>query len=292
MVNLLRGGRELAGKLANWQDLFEKYFTSLIPPNKLNSSTMNSTSRYYLEASSWTTDNLTLTGDEAHHCCRVLRAKVGDPAEVFDGEGTSVTGEIIHLEKEKVIIRPTSDREISPKPKMITLNQAIPKGGNMELIVQKAAELGVSVIQPLITKNTVARAEQIAKKQAKWQRIALEACKQCGQNYLPIVKPSLSLADWINSQIPDTTAPDSTLKIIAALHPESKPFNQAFTSDAQAASLLIGPEGDFSEAEYKQILAVNFLPITLGEIILRVETATLYCISVIKHELDKSDRKI
>ncbi len=247
---------------------------------------MNSTSRYYLEHGSWALDNLTLLGDEVHHCCRVLRAKIGDNAEVFDGQGTSVIGEIIHLEKDKVVIRPSSQPKTSPKHKEIKINQAIPKGGNMELIVQKAVELGVSVIQPLITKNTVARADQLKKKQAKWQRIALEACKQCGENYLPEVRPTLSFTDWVQTQ---TSHSDDQLKIVAALHPDSITFKRVFNTSFQSASLLVGPEGDFTETEYQQAIHANYQPVSLGDIVLRVETATLFSISIIKHELEKSD---
>ena len=253
---------------------------------------MNSTSRYYLEPHLWSTDNLSLTGDEAHHCTRVLRSKLGDHVEVFDGNGRSVVGEIITLEKDNVVISPLSDIKTSIQAHKIHLHQAIPKGGNMELIVQKAVELGISEIQPLITTNTVARAEQLKKKQAKWQRIALEACKQCGLNFLPNILPTLSYAEWLEQQSinsANSANTDDSLKVVAALHPESIPFHNAFTSasTAQNAHLLVGPEGDFSDEEYSQAIAANFQPVSLGDIILRVETATIFCISIIKHELEK-----
>lgn len=245
---------------------------------------MNSISRYYLSQHAWKTETLELTGDEAHHCTRVLRSKVGDAVEVFDGAGKSVFGEISELSKEKVLIKITSEVKKSELKSEIHLCQSIPKGGNMELIVQKAVELGVTSIQPLITENTVAsisKPEQLKKKQEKWQRIALEACKQCGQNFLPIVHPAVKFSEFVKS--PNL----QELNLVAALHPQSVPLAEAFPSEHKKASLLIGPEGDFSASEYEQAFELGYQPISLGDIVLRVETATLYCISVLKHELGK-----
>ncbi len=242
---------------------------------------MNSISRYYLPPSAWKAEALILTGDEAHHCTRVLRSKLGDSVEVFDGRGKAVMGEISELSKDKVVIILNGEAQTSFKSSEIHLCQAIPKGGNMELIVQKAVELGVASIQPLITDNTVARPEQLKKKQEKWQRIALEACKQCGQNYLPEVREVAKFSDFI--KVPNL----KELNIVAALHPESVKFAEVFPTDKKSVTLLVGPEGDFSNSEYEQMLECGFQPISIGEIVLRVETATLYCLSVLKHEIER-----
>ena len=180
---------------------------------------------------------------------------------------------IIKLSSEPVQTTPSAD---------IHLIQSIPKGGNMELIVQKAVELGISSIQPLITENTMARPEQMEKKLVKWQRIALEACKQCGQNYLPKIHPVAKFSDWITN-----ASSNAELNLVAALLPFSLPMHEVFSKNTPktSASFLIGPEGDFSDNEYQQILATDYQPVSLGDIVLRVETATLYCLSVIKHEL-------
>ena len=239
-------------------------------------------SRYYLPAKYWQSEDLELKGDEAHHCTRVLRSKVGDQIEIFDGKGISAHAEILSLSKDQVIVNLTSEPDQVLKSSEIHLIQSIPKGGNMELIVQKAVELGISSIQPLITKNTIARPEQMQKKISKWQRIAIEACKQCGQNHLPTIHPVAKFSDWIK------TNDSSDLKLVAALLPESQSMHHIFQLETNraSASFLIGPEGDFSDEEYTQILSANYKPVSLGNIILRVETATLYCLSVIKHELE------
>lgn len=242
-------------------------------------------SRYYFPADQWKSaqaGQLELKGDEAHHCSRVLRSKEGDLVEIFDGQGLAAQGEITTLAKDSVMINLTSEPMQTAKAAEIHLIQSIPKGGNMELIVQKAVELGICSIQPLITENTVARPEQMDKKMTKWQRIALEACKQCGQNYLPTILPVQKFTDWITHS---THAAE--LNLVAALLPASQPMHEIFTQNMakNSASFLIGPEGDFSDSEYQKIIAADYLPVSLGDIVLRVETATLYCLSVIKHEL-------
>ena len=237
---------------------------------------MNSVPRYYLPADEWSEGTLALTGDEAHHCVRVLRQKVGDMVEVFDGEGGSVLGVILQADKSRVLIQAQGARQQQVRTGHLHLVQAVPKAGNMELIVQKAVELGVSSIQPLMTENTVAKAD--AKKQQKWQRVALEACKQCGQNYLPEVLPVLHFDQWVDQ------AQVSGFAMVAALDPRSEPIEVAAQNarGAESATLLVGPEGDFSQAEYDSVIAAKFQPVSLGAIILRVETATLYCLSVLK----------
>jgi len=236
--------------------------------------------RYYLPSASWQDSTLILTGDEAKHCTRVMRAKEGDTLEVFDGEGNSAICTLTSTTRSEVHCLIT-ERHFHPKPTQpITLCQAIPKGGNMELIVQKAVELGVSVIQPLITARTIARPDSLSKKQAKWQRIALEACKQCGQNHLPQILEPVEFSLWINQ------VPSFQTAIIASLDEKSVPFKSFLhTSPPQGnIAFLVGPEGDFSPEEYQSAYRVGFSPVSLGVIVLRVETATLYGLSVLHYE--------
>ena len=236
---------------------------------------MNSINRYYLPADQWPT--LLLTGDEAHHCVRVLRQKVGDLIVVFDGRGKSLQCQIVSADKNQVSLKQDGEIEVQPRGLSLHLCQAIPKAGNMELIVQKAVELGVASVQPLMTENTVAKADD--KKLQKWQRIALEACKQCGQNWLPEVKPVLHFNDWVGDR------EVSDIEIVAALDPRSEEVKSVLARLGQvaSASLLVGPEGDFSQSEYDAVIGSGYQPISLGEIVLRVETATLYCLSVLRY---------
>lgn len=237
--------------------------------------------RFYIPASEWKDDALTLTGDEAKHCSRVMRAREGDEIEIFDGLGRAAICQIKTIERGQIHCQILSS-ETTPLPAHpITLCQAIPKGGNMELIVQKAVELGVSTIRPLITTNTVARPESAEKKTAKWQRIALEACKQCGQNHLPEIKIPKPFQTWLEElEFFDT-------RLIAALDEKAVHLKSHFSlhPPQHDIALLIGPEGDFSPQEYEAAYQAGFQAISFGNIVLRVETATLYGLSILQYEL-------
>ena len=245
---------------------------------------MNSLSRYYIPKAEWTSTALVLAGEEAHHCVRVLRGKQGDRLEVFDGEGGSAMCEITSATKSKVkllLLSQHTQEQLSPR---VELCQSIPKGSNMEWIVQKSVELGVSSIQPLISENTVARAEQLEKKRLKWQRVALEACKQCGQNFLPVVKPVLQVSDWIKKR------EHASFELVAALDPRSHSIQQVLggkLAECESIRLLIGPEGDFSQDEYDTFYREEMHFASIGEIVLKVETATMFCLSALSYEVGK-----
>ncbi len=234
--------------------------------------------RFLLPASSWN-ENPALTGDEARHASQVLRMKVGDPLMVFDGEGRRAAAEVLSVSRDRVSLKLGPIIPSRPPQPVITLAQAIPKGKNMDLIVQKAVELGVATIQPLVTRYTIVQPGD--GKSVKWRRNALEACKQCGQDTLPEIPEPATFADWLPTQV---TAPG--LKLIASLAAGAKPMREILKShpDTTAVTLLVGPEGDFSTEETAAALAAGFLPVSLGEIILRVETATLFCLSALRYE--------
>lgn len=232
--------------------------------------------RFFLPPSEWS--SATLTGDEAKHFAQVLRGKAGDTITVFDGHGRRADAEVLHVSKHEVGLKLGDAFTPAPPLPAITLAQAIPKGKNMDLIVQKAVELGVSRIQPLVTKNTIVQPGE--GKSGKWRRTALEACKQCGQDTLPDVADALPFDDWLASH--ETAG----LKIIASLAPGARPMRDVLRDHpgTREATLLIGPEGDFDPAETEAARSAGFLPTTLGDIVLRVETATLFCVSALRCE--------
>lgn len=238
--------------------------------------------RFHLPPDSWQ-GNPALTGDEARHLAQVLRMKPGDPVIVFDGHGRRAAAEILSVSRDRV---PLKLGEILPSRAplpAITLAQAIPKGKNMDLIVQKSVELGIAAIHPLVTRHTVVQPGD--GKSEKWRRNALEACKQCGQDTLPEIAEPLAFDRWIATQ---TDAPG--LKLIASLAPGARPLRTVLRENpgTPAATLLVGPEGDFSAEETTAALAAGFLPISLGSIVLRVETATLFCLSALRYEFDEA----
>src|SRR6266513_3682543 len=145
--------------------------------------------RFYIAPENWNPDSLVLTGSEAHHARDVLRMKRGDKAVLFNGQGREITAEIVELARDGISLRRLHETETPPLRCRITLGQAIPKGKNMDLIVQKAVEIGAAEIAPILSDRTVVHVdlESAASKQAKWQTVAIEAAKQSGQNWLPQV---------------------------------------------------------------------------------------------------------
>lgn len=237
--------------------------------------------RFFLPPDSWG-DEPALTGDEARHLAQVLRMKVGEGIIVFDGLGRRASAEIRSISRERVAlalgdILPTR----RPLP-AITLAQAIPKGKNMDLIVQKSVELGIAAIHPLVTRFTVVHPGE--GKSEKWRRNALEACKQCGQDCLPEIADPLPFSRWIEMQ-----ASRPGLKLIASLALGARPLREILHAHpgTQEATWLVGPEGDFSAEETAAALDAGFLPVSLGSIILRVETATLFGLSALRYEFDE-----
>jgi 16S rRNA (uracil1498-N3)-methyltransferase len=233
--------------------------------------------RFYLPPDAW--ESSALTGDEARHLSQVLRMKAGDSVIVFDGKGRRAAAEVLEVSRDRVSLK-VGDvlPSVVPLP-AITLAQAIPKGKNMDLIVQKSVELGIAAIQPLVSRYTVVQPGD--GKSGKWRRNAMEACKQCGQDTLPDIAEPLDFGRWIGSQ---KEAPG--LKLIASLAPGAQPLREVLRAhpNTTQATFLIGPEGDFSAEETSSAIAAGFLPVSLGSIVLRVETATIFCLSALRYE--------
>ena len=241
--------------------------------------------RFYIAPHAWNPDRLALDGSEAHHAVDVLRMKAGDRATVFNGEGSEAEVEIVKPNRHAVELRRVGVQKTPPLACRITLAQAVPKGKNMELIIEKATELGAAGIAPLLSERTIVRGteEDHVRKQHKWQRVAIEACKQCGQNWVPKVhvpRTPKSFFDLVDRH---------DLTLIASLQGDAQPLKKVLAEFGakQPASVLIlvGPEGDFTPAELSLAKSHGCRPITLGPIILRTETAALYCLSVLNHEL-------
>lgn len=243
--------------------------------------------RFFLPQSDWNIENLALSGEEAHHCTEVMRCRAGDRIIVFDGAGTEAEAEILSTGKGTVSLAAKLVSQSARPPACLTLGQAIPKGKNMDLIIQKATELGASRIVPLLSERTVVQldGDDLAKKQDKWQRVAIEACKQCGQNWVPEVAEPVSVEQFVKK----TT---DRFRLIAAISPSARTLKEILAdwqddhgSRPDAATLLVGPEGDFTPAEVSLALGAGFFPLSLGPIILRSETAAIYTLSITGYEL-------
>ena len=244
--------------------------------------------RFFLPAEALLSESPTLVGDEAHHCLNVVRHGVGDKIVVFDGRGHEATAEIVSATKREAMLRVLQRTKSAPIACRLTLAQAVPKGKNMDLIIEKAVELGAAAIVPLLSDRTVVQldAKEAAAKRAKWQTVALEACKQCGQNWLPEVAAPVSPKAFFEQHRP------TGLLLIASLQSDSRPIKPTLAAYAAEhgkppteVTILVGPEGDFTPAELGLAKSNGCAPVTLGPIILRTETAAIYCLSVLGHEL-------
>ncbi len=241
--------------------------------------------RFYIPPFAWKPDHFALDAAERHHAVDVLRIKEGDRATLFNGEGAEAEVEVAKAGRHAIEFRRISLNKTAPLPCRITLAQAVPKGKNMELIIEKATELGAAEIAPLLSERTVVRGTESEheRKQQKWQRVAIEACKQCGQNWLPTIQKPRSPQAFLESSAP------FDLMLIASLQSDARPLKQILSEFAgkrpASVLILVGPEGDFTPAETAHAKSRGCRPVTLGPIILRTETAAIYCVSVLNHEL-------
>jgi 16S rRNA (uracil1498-N3)-methyltransferase len=245
--------------------------------------------RFYIAPENCDPQGLALRGSEAHHARNVLRMQTGDKLVLFNGEGRELTAEITNIADHEIRLRKLYELETAPLRCRIVLGQAIPKGKNMDLIVQKAVEIGAAEIAPILSDRTIVQvdSESASQKQTKWQQIAIEAAKQCGQNWLPRVHAPKKLAEFFS-----TSDQPFDLRLIGSLQPDAQQLKrilETYSSEhgdrPRSVLMLVGPEGDFTPAELALARRHGCHPITLGPIILRVETAAIYCLSVLSYEL-------
>ncbi|MBV8225470.1 MAG: 16S rRNA (uracil(1498)-N(3))-methyltransferase [Verrucomicrobia bacterium] len=244
--------------------------------------------RFYIPPEQWNLEDLFLEEGEAHHCVDVLRLNTGARVVVFNGRGMEVTAEIAEVEKGRVSLRGVIKAKTDRLACSITLAQAVPKGKNMDLIVQKATELGVGRITPLLSERTVVHLDndEIEKKKEKWKQVVIEAAKQSGQNWLPELSSPISAKQFF------AMFPEYELPLIASLQTDARSFKKVLANFREqhgrrpySALMVIGPEGDFTPAEISWAKSAGCIPVSLGPIVLRTETAAIYSLSVLAYEL-------
>jgi 16S rRNA (uracil1498-N3)-methyltransferase len=244
--------------------------------------------RFYLPPRECQDDHPALTGGEARHAAEVLRIRAGDDAAILDGEGRELICRVEKVERKRVQLK-VVQTFVSPAPACaVTLIQAIPRGKIFESIIQKATELGVARIVPLLSERvtTHLEGESLERKAERWRQTAIEAIKQCGQRWLPKVEPPIPLPALLAREDKYDLGLFGALQS-GARHPREYFQNYERNHHHRPGSIAawIGPEGDFSPTEYDAIGKSGANPITLGHLILRSETAALYTLSIINYEL-------
>ncbi len=232
-------------------------------------------------------DLVALSPEESHHLARVLRVEAGQELTLFDGVGTRAEGIVEAVTKKEVTVRIITRETVPPPAVEITLIQAVCKPDRFELILQKATELGVRRIQPVITQNASLPAGKIEKMAERGEAIIRNAAQQCGAAWLPEFQPLENQLRWGTEILPNIGKYD--VAFIGSLHPNAKPFRKAFQTldklKIKTAALLIGPEGDFAAEEVNAAVAAGAIPVTFGNQILRTETAAIFGLSVLAYEL-------
>jgi 16S rRNA (uracil1498-N3)-methyltransferase len=236
------------------------------------------TPRFYCPPPISTAAFFELPQQAAHHAQRVLRLRVNDAVQVFDGEGKAFDATIAEMNGKRVVLenlRPCPEAPLSPL--CITLAAAMCGSEKMDWIVQKAVELGVAAIHPVQTRRSVAKLTdaRAEKRLEHWRSVIIAACEQCGRNTLPEVHAPQEFGVWL-AQMRATPG----TKFI--LQPEgAKPWQQYARPQADV-TLLVGPEGGFERDEMQMAQHQGFLPVLLGPRVLRMETAALAGVAVVQ----------
>lgn len=233
--------------------------------------------RFHVSSEELKSDTVRLPAHEAHHALRVARVRVGDTVVLFDGEGREAVGIVLPAERKEVSVSVETRRE-KPKPaRQLTLAQAwLNREKSLEPIISRGTELGV--VRFVFFKAE--HSERAPRLNEKWDRLAVESCKQSGRLWLP----EFAVAEDLRSVI--SRADGSVL--IATLHREAESIGASLEGKGNVL-VLIGPEGDFSEAELEVAADKGAIPVSLGEYTLRSEVAATVAITLIQYELGELD---
>jgi len=233
-------------------------------------------SRIYTPQPMLSVENVELTGKVSHYLTRVLRVSAGDSIILFNGDGRDYSGEICGIQHDRLRVNILGSQvPDNESPLKITLVQAISRGERMDYSLQKATELGVCCIQPVISHRVEVRLDE--KKQAKrlvhWQGVVISACEQSGRAVLPDVKVPISLDEWI-------AATDESTRLV--LDTAATTRMTSLSIEGHDVSILVGPEGGFSDKEMEDAQASGLTAVSLGPRVLRTETAGPTAIAVLQ----------
>ena len=219
---------------------------------------------------------LTLPPTAARHV-QVLRLQPGDAVTLFNGEGGEWSATVTHMGRSDVQVQVGSHSAVEREAaRAVHLVVGMPANERMDWLVEKATELGVASITPLLAERSVLKlkGERAEKKLAHWQAVAVAACEQCGRNRVPTLHPAQTLADWLQAP------PQDGQRLLLSLRPGTQPLHAAAPGHTGLV-FLSGPEGGLSSTEEDLALAHGFAPVTLGPRVLRAETAPLAALAAL-----------
>jgi 16S rRNA (uracil1498-N3)-methyltransferase len=247
--------------------------------------------RFFIDPAAIKESTALLTGPEVHHLKNVLRLKSGDRIELFDGTGKTYLTVIAYFTKDTIEMRILSVEETAANTPQLIIGQALLTGKKMDLIVQKATELGINTLQPFLAEHC-ARPDINAAKGQRWDRIILEACKQCGRPQPMTCPPPIDFDELLLLHA------ESLVKLLLWEQEQNQTMQKIFSSLPVDRELmtgptfaLIGPEGGFSASEISRAVAAGFQPVTLGHRILRAETAAIAVMSILQFLLGNLNRE-
>ncbi len=234
--------------------------------------------RVYVDAPLASGMRVTLQGSAAGHLTRVLRLRVGEALTVFNGAGGEYAASIEHAHAGRVAVAIGELRAIEREsPLTLTLAQGVSRGERMDLVVQKATELGASGLAPVLAERSVVRltAQQAERRLNHWRAIAIAACEQSGRNRLPAIASPVPLKDFLRTS-------DGSMRLL--LSPAATATLADLPRLVSAITVLIGPEGGLAEAEQEAAVAAGFRPVRLGPRVLRTETAAIAALTLLQRE--------
>lgn len=233
--------------------------------------------RFYASRLQFEDDGVTLSTEESRHLRNVLRLKAGDLAQVFDGEGHEFVGEVIDARAQEACLRILREVEPTAPESQLELHlaTAVYKNDKMDLVVQKAVELGVVRVSPIVTFRSETNLRDSAKRIDRWRKIALEATKQCERAMLMEVDEPLGVGDFVAQ----ADATEAELFIFSERSGDGMPA----TIGHKKTTALIGPKGGWEESEIDLALECGFAPVKLGRRIMRAETAAIAFAALLQH---------
>lgn len=221
---------------------------------------------------------LVVEGARHHYLFHVLRARPGQTLEVFDGKGRAFTSRVEAADEASLTLTLGSERAEVPQ-RRVTVLQGLPKGDKLEWIIEKATELGVSAVVPVVTERSIVKldAARAEKKRERWQKIAEEAARQCGRADVPAVLPVQPLLDAAGELEADVQL------LILDEGEQARRLGDALPKDERPVALVVGPEGGLARPEVEALVREGGCAVTLGRSILRTETAALAAVAILRH---------